>query len=95
MLFVFEIPPKSKLKLQVPHQGWLSWVWSDGEFADGQRLKGNGANFYHKDKLNEPLRYCLSVDETAIKVESPNMDGYIGNSTSGETNIPKATNCDS
>lgn len=94
MLLVFEMPPKSKMSLQVPHQEWISWVWGDGEFSDGQRPKSNGANFYHKDELNEPLRYCLTVDEGNIKIESPIMDGYIDNGTSELPNIPKAANCD-
>lgn len=94
MLLVFEMPPKSKLKFQVPHQGWNSWVWADGEFTDERKPKGNGANFYHKDKLNEPLRYCVSVGDDAIKVESSVMDGYIDAGTSEKPNILKAANCD-
>lgn len=90
LLFVFEMPPKSKMKLPVPHGVSLSWIWVAGEFEDGQPLKSNGANFSYKDQSSEPLRYCVSVDETVVKVESPMMEGYIDRGTS----IPKAENCD-
>ncbi|HEY8561201.1 MAG TPA: hypothetical protein VIL74_12570 [Pyrinomonadaceae bacterium] len=92
LLFVFELAAKSKTRVQVPHQDSHGWIWGSGEFADGRQIKGNGANFYYKNKINEPLRYCLAVDENGLKVESPIVDGYIG---SEKPNVPKNENCGS
>lgn len=89
LLFVFEMSPRSKTRVKVPHNDWISWVWGEVELSNGNKLKGNGANFFHRGWLSEPLRYCLSVDEAGIRVESPNMEGYLDQST-----IPIARKCD-
>jgi hypothetical protein len=93
LLLLFEVPANSKIKISVPHQSWSSWIWSNGEFEDGSPLKSNGANFSHQDKINSILKYCVSIEDTSIKVESPIMDGYI-NGTSKDTDIPTNINCE-
>jgi len=95
MLFIFDLPARSATKLAVPHQGWHSWVTAEGAFPDGQSLPVNGVNFFHRDKLNGPLQYCLSVSENSISIESPVIDGYNGNATADKPNVPKVANCDS
>lgn len=94
LLLIFDMPPNSKLKLKVPHQNYNSWVWSYGKFANGQSMKGNGANFYHKDKINKPLRYCVSVEENQIKVESPIMDGFLDSNSDEKPDRPMNKDCD-
>lgn len=93
MVFIFDMRPNSTLKLSVPHQGWLSWASCEGEFVDGQGISWDGVNFFHRDKINEPLRYCISINEKSLKIESPQMDGYNDNGTGDNPNIPKAVNC--
>jgi hypothetical protein len=94
MIFVFDLPPRSATKLAVPHQGWLSWVAAQGAFSDGQSLPTNGVNFFHRDRLTDPLQYCVSVSEGLIKIESPVMDGYNGDATPEKPNVAKVTSCD-
>lgn len=93
MVFILDMPPNSTLKLSVPHQGWLSWIACEGEFVDGQYIPWNGVNFFHRDKVQEPLRYCVSINGRGLRIESPQMDGYDGNGTGDNPNIPKAVNC--
>lgn len=94
MLFVFDLPPHSKTRLSVPHQGWLSWVAAEGEFGEGRSIPYNGVNFFHRDKLKEPLRYCVSVEESVMRIESSTMDGYNGNSPVEKPNVPRAVECE-
>lgn len=94
MLFIFEMPPDSKSKFSVPYLGDLPWVTGEGEFTDGQKVKANGVNFQNKEKLKDSLRYCISVLDDSLKIESPIMDVYSGNGASDKPNIPKAANCD-
>jgi hypothetical protein len=94
MLFVFDLPPHSITRLPVPHQGWLSWVAGEGEFGDGRSIPFIGVNFFHRDKLKEPLRYCLSVEEIALRIESSVMDGYNGDAPAERPNVPIAIKCE-
>lgn len=94
MLFVFEMPPTSTSKFSVPYLGELPWVAGEGEFADGQKIKWNGVNFQNKEKRKDSLRYCMSIDENSLKIESPLMNGYNGDGTSETPNILKAISCD-
>ena len=94
LIFIFDLPARSATKLGVPHQAWLSWVAAEGAFSDGQSLSVNGVNFFHRDKLNMPLKYCLFVTEDLIKIESSVMDGYNGDAMADKPNVPKVANCD-
>ncbi|MBA2503504.1 MAG: hypothetical protein H0V27_11540 [Pyrinomonadaceae bacterium] len=93
MVFVFDIPPNTNFKLSVPHQRWLSWIACEGEFVDGQPILWNGVNFFHGNTIREPLRYCVSINDKALKIESPQMDGFDGSGTGDNPNIPRAVNC--
>jgi hypothetical protein len=95
MLFIFDVPARSATKLVVPHRGWLSWVAAEGAFSDGQSLPANGVNFFHRDRLNGPLQYCLFVSKSRISIESPVMDGYNGEATADKPNVPRVASCDS
>lgn len=94
MVFVFDMPPKSNIKLPVPHQRWLSWITCEGEFGDGQRVSWNGVNFFHRDQIREPLRYCITINEASLKIGSPVMDGYTDDGTGDGPNISKTVSCD-
>jgi hypothetical protein len=95
MLFIFDLSPRSATKLVVPHQRWLSWVTAEGAFSDGQSLPPNGVNFFHRDRLNGPLQYCLFVSESQVNIESPVMDGYNGDANSDKPNVLRVAGCDS
>lgn len=94
MLFIFEPPPDSTNKYPIPHLGDSPWVTAGGEFADGERINGKGVNFLNKEKRKNALRYCITVTDDGVKIESPLMDGYNRDGSSYEPNIPKAANCE-
>ena len=92
MFLVFDIQPHSELQLSSTHQSWSSGVWVGGEFEDGKRI-GYGAGFPHHNKVGAPLQYCVSVNASSVKIESPQMEGYDENGNWDRLNIPKSSNC--
>lgn len=92
MFLVFVMQPKSTLKLSSTHQSWSSGVWVGGEFEDGQRID-YGAGFPHHNKVNEPLRYCVSINPSYVKIESPQMEGYDDKGNWDGPNILKSSSC--
>ena len=93
MFLVFDMQPHSSLRLSASHQSWLSWIACEGEFMDGQSISQNGVNFFHQNKLKIPLQYCVSINDTGLKIQSPQIEGYNSPSTGDKPNIPKAMNC--
>ena len=94
MLFLFDLSPGATIDLQVPHEGWLSWVAATGTFVDGQMIPVNGVNFFHRDKLTVPLHYCLTVTQGKIRIASTVIDGYNGDARPEKPNAPKVARCD-
>ncbi len=94
MLFIFEMPPNSKSWFPVPFLGELPWVTGEGDFSDNQKIKWDGVNFQNKDKLKHSLRYCISVENESVRIESPIMGGYNVNGTNERPNVQKAESCD-
>ncbi|HEY9286213.1 MAG TPA: hypothetical protein VIP46_22365 [Pyrinomonadaceae bacterium] len=92
MFLVFDMQPHSTLKLSSTHQSWSSGVGVEGEFEDGQRI-GYGAGFPHYNKVNEPLRYCVSINDSYVKIESPQMEGSDDKGNWDRLNIPKSPSC--
>lgn len=93
MFLVFDMQPNSTIKLSPSSQSGLSWVTCEGEFEDGQHITCNGVNFSHEDKENEPLKYCVSVDYSRVKIESSQSSGYDINGNWKIPNVPKSASC--
>jgi len=93
MFLLFDMQPHSTVKLSASHQGWISWVTCEGEFADGERIAWDGINFFHKDELGKSLQYCVSIRGSAPQIASPQLDGYKSDGANGKINVPKASNC--
>jgi hypothetical protein len=87
MFLIFDIQPRSTLKLSFSHP-YVNGVSGEGEFDDGQRI-WYGATFPLEKELNEPLRYCMSINYNYVKIESPQIDGY---DSKGKW-IPKSVGC--
>jgi hypothetical protein len=81
MFLVFELQPNSTLRLLSTHQSWSYGTWIGGEFEDGRNIEYRTGFTHDDDKLNKPLRHCLSVNYCYVKMESPQMDGYEDNKT--------------
>jgi len=91
MFLIFDLTPKSTLRLSSTHQSWSYGVWIRGEFEDGQNIE-YGTDYTHRDKLNKPLRHCLSVNYGYVKIESP-QDENGDNEDSDNLKITKSANC--
>jgi len=89
LCLIFDLGPKQRLELNIPHQKWISWVEASGMFDDGTRIPSSGTNFSHKDQLGNSLHYCVSVINDRLVVQSPVMEGFENNVT-----IPIAPGCD-
>ncbi len=92
MFLIFDLQPNSTLKLSSTHQSWSYGIWIEGEFEDGRNFE-YGTGFTHRDKLNKPLRHCLSVNYSFVKMESPQMDGYEDNEDLDRLKITKSASC--
>jgi hypothetical protein len=92
MFLVFDLQPNSTLRISSTHQSWSGGVWIGGEFEDGRNIEYR-TDFTHRDKLNKPLRHCLSVNYSYVKMESPQMDGYEDNEDSDRLKITKSASC--
>jgi hypothetical protein len=92
MFLVVEMQPHSTLKLSSTHQSWSSRVRVSGEFEDGQRID-YGAGFPHHNTVNEPLRYCVSINPNDVTIESPQVGGYDDKGNGERLNIPKSSIC--
>ncbi len=95
MFFIFDIQPRTTLKLSFSRQPEGNHIGCEGEFDDGQQIGSNWVSFQNENKLHEPLRYCMSVNYDRVKIESPLEEGY-GMDTDWKNpkpNVPKATNC--
>ena len=93
MFLIFEMQPHSRLSLTSSHQSWLSWIECEGEFTDGEPISWGGVNFFHRDTLGEPLRYCLSISESGLRIESPQIEGFDAKGSGDAPNVPKAESC--
>lgn len=89
IFMLFDVPAKSCLKLKSGHQRWLAWLTADGQFDGGEKLNGHGVNFYHQDKINKPLRYCIRISEADVKIESSDLDGFYGD----KLVVPRQNSC--
>ncbi|HEY0082069.1 MAG TPA: hypothetical protein VGB61_04710 [Pyrinomonadaceae bacterium] len=93
MFLIFDLPPQSMRSLTSSHQSWLSWIEGEGEFTDGGRISWSGVNFSHHDRLGESLRYCISISESGLRIESPQIEGFDAQASGDAPNVPKAEGC--
>lgn len=93
MFLIFDMQPRSTLSLSSSHQSWLSWIECEGEFIDGERISWSGVNFFHRDTLGEPMRYCISVHEGGLRIESAQIEGFDTKGSGDDPNVSKAESC--
>jgi hypothetical protein len=92
MLFLFETPPYSKTKITVPRHSTY-YVAAEGEFIDGKPIPHDGVNFRRDSKSEQALQYCISVEDSGLKIESLSMEGFNGFGNEKRV-IAKTENCD-
>jgi hypothetical protein len=92
---VFELQPRSDLELLSKPQARrasLSWIACEGQFADGQPIPMDGVNFPLRNTPSGSMQYCISIENGAVKIASPQNEGYTDSSWDNP-NIPKVQNC--
>ena len=95
-LFVFDVPPGSKLTLRVARPpSDQSWVGVEGMFVDGEMIPYDGVNFLLPSNHTAQLTYCVWVQGPITRIASPMMNGYNADSTSERPNVLKVEGCES
>jgi len=79
MFLVFDMLPRSRLELASAPQSSRadqSWITCEGQFVDGQTISDSGVNFPLRNTPSESLRYCISVEDSGLRIESLQNEGY-------------------
>jgi len=88
---ILDVRPKERIELNVPHYTWQSWIEAEGMYDGGRALRSKGVNFFHQDKLQKPLQYCILIGENELMIQSPSIEGW----TINNPTIPaSADGCD-
>ncbi len=91
MFFLFDIQPRSALKLSFTHQFEGNYIWCEGEFEDGQYFQYRVA--FLESKVSGPLSYCLTIRDDRLTIESPQQRGYDYRGSWDNLNIAQSVNC--
>ena len=89
LYLIFDIQPNSSVKIKVPRYKWQSWVSVSGQFANGESIQFTGLNFFHQDKFDKPLHYCVSVTDNGVILNSLEVEGR----RQDYPTIPMASEC--
>jgi hypothetical protein len=73
LFLIFDVPPRSTMELSFSHQTEGTGFWVQGGFDDGKDFS-NGASF-RATESNEPSQYCMSVNETEIRISKLQENG--------------------
>jgi len=89
---VINLPPHSSQTIYVNHSKANEYIFAMGEFSDGQKINLKGVNFAEKSKknINELFKYCASIENNTILINSVQIEGY---KTNPLTIIPRAEKC--
>ena len=70
------LQPQETRSIPVSKQAWLTSIDAEVMFDDGAKQR-TVANFLHRDEMNhKSLRMCISVEESGVKVESAEIEGF-------------------
>ena len=75
MFLIFDIPPRSSMKLAFSNELSGNNFLIDGEFDDGSVLF-YGAGFVPSDRVGQHFGYCMTVDHGTVTMSSPYERGY-------------------
>lgn len=89
LLLLFDIQPNSVTKLETTRQKWQVWVTAQGEFTGGELIPEKGMNFSPKDKFQIPMKYCISINNNGLTIDSPLLEGR----NFDQPNTPKDLTC--
>jgi hypothetical protein len=76
LFLIFDMPPRSRMKLLFSHHTEGTGFWVQGAFEDGKAFS-YGTSF-RAIESNEQLQYCMSVNETGIRINRQQENGSNG-----------------
>src|SRR5688572_6272636 len=91
MFFVFDVQPRSHLKLSFTHRSEGKGISVEGEFEDGS-LIDNGV-WFPESGSREPLGYCMTIDSDRVTINSPRERAYDHRGNWDNLNINADPNC--
>ena len=91
MFFVFDIQPRSSLRLSFTDQSYGNHIWCEGEFDDGQRFEY--AVDFLENKGSGPLGYCMVINDDRVTIQSPQQRGYDHKGNWDNLNIAQSQSC--
>jgi hypothetical protein len=92
MFLIMDLQPGARLELTADHQSGQSWILCEGQFLQGPAIQPYGVDFALKNSPGGPLHYCISIENSGVKIASTENAGYTGGS-SENPNIPRAQDC--
>jgi hypothetical protein len=91
MFFVFDIQPRSNVRLSFSRQWEGNDFWAEGEFDDGSAIE-YGVSFLENGS-REPLGYCMTIDYDRVTINSPREKGYDYRGSWNNLNIDTSSTC--
>ena len=91
LFFVFELQPRSELKLGFTHRSEGAGISVEGQFEDGA-LIDYGVGFPEHGS-REALGYCMTIDYQTVTINSPLERAYDHRGNWDNLNIDAAPDC--
>ncbi|MCA1622871.1 MAG: hypothetical protein LC768_11365 [Acidobacteria bacterium] len=92
MFLVFELAPHSSQTVYINHSKAPEYIYAMGEFTNGEKIRFKGVNFPEQAKKGktELFKYCASVENNGVSINSIQIEGY---ETNPKVIVPIVGNC--
>jgi len=91
LFFVFDVQPRSQLKLFFTHLSEGKLISAEGMFEDGSTL--DYAVGFLENGRNAPLGYCMTIDHNRVVINSPREKAYDYQGNWDKLNIDMDSRC--
>jgi hypothetical protein len=92
LFFVFDVQPRSALKLLFTHRTEGKHLSVEGEFEDGSLI--DYAVGFLSNNVDERLGYCMNIEDQAVTINSPQERAYDRQGNWDNLNINAAPQCE-
>lgn len=91
MFYVFDVQPRSQLKLSFTHRAEGKGISVEGEFEGGSLI--DYGVWFLESGSPRPLGYCMRIDDDRVTINSPWERAYDHRGDWDNLNIEAASNC--
>ena len=91
MFFVFDVQPRSQLKLWFTHRSEGKGISVEGEFENGSLI--DYGVWFLESGSREPLGYCMTIDYDRVTIDSPRERAYDHRGNWDNLNVDASPNC--